>query len=282
MQYKLIRRLLLVLVCQLIIIGVSGCREEKKVSPVSQTEDVLTCSELSLSNEQAIIHKSSVLPLEVPVLYYHSIMFEEGNEVRMPPDQFEAQMAYMKENNYESITLDQLYEAFFKEGLLPAKPFIITFDDGYEDNYTTAFPILERHGFSAVVFMVSSYIDGDGFLSWSQLKELSAHGWEIEGHTVNHPNLSQLDVTSVFNELSQSKELLERGLGIPVNYLAYPYGILSPDIVKAAKDAEYLMAFTTDRGWADLELDEWHLKRVYCFVNMGISEFSRRLNDPDY
>lgn len=282
MQYKLIRRLLLVIVCQMIILGISGCREEQQVRPFSQTEVVLTSSELSLSNEQATIHKSSALPLKVPVLYYHSIMFEEGNEVRMPPDQFEDQMAYMKENNYESITLDQLYEAFFQEGVLAAKPFVITFDDGYEDNYTTAFPILEKHGFTAVVFMVSSYIDGDGFLSWSQLQELSAHGWEIEGHTVNHPYLSQIDKTSVFKELSQSKKLLESRLDKPVNYLAYPYGIFSSDIIQAAKDAGYLMAFTTDRGWADLERDEWHLQRVYCFANMGISEFARRLNDSDY
>lgn len=283
MRYKFMQRLLLIIVCQLIILGISGCREEEKqASPAPQTEAVMTKSEPPPANEQTIIHKSKVQPLEVPVLYYHSVMVEKGNEVRMPPEQFEEQMAYMKENLYESITLDQLYEAFCKNGVLPAKPFVITFDDGYEDNYTTAFPIIEKYGFTAVVFMVSSYIDGDGFLSWSQLKELSDHGWNIEGHTVSHPYLSQLDETNVVNELCRSKEVLEAGLGKPVNYFAYPYGMFDSDIVQAVKDAGYLMAFTTNRGWADLKLDEWHLQRVYCFANMGIGEFSRRLNDPEY
>lgn len=282
MRNKLIRTLLIAVFFQLIILGVSGCREEKQISPAPQSEFAKTDSEPLLLKEPVITYKSAVQPLKVPVLYYHSIMYEEGNEVRMPPDQFEAQMAYMQDNGYESISLDQLYEAFFKKGVLPAKPFVITFDDGYEDNYTTAFPILKKRGFTAAVFMVTSYIDGEGFLSWSQLKELSANGWDIEGHTVRHPYLSQLDEANLFNELNQSKEVLEKGLKTNVSSFAYPYGDFNSDIVQAVKDAGYLLAFTTDRGWADLMLDEWHLQRVYCFANMGINEFSRRLNNPNY
>lgn len=282
MRYKF-RQRLLVIVCLLVILGISGCRgEEKQASKTPPTEAVTAKPEPAPANEQKTMPKSKVQPVEVPVLYYHSVMVEKGNEVRMPPEQFEEQMAYMKENDYESITLDQLYEALFKDGALPAKPFVITFDDGYEDNYTTAFPIVEKYGFTAVVFMVTSYIDGDGFLSWSQLKELSNHGWNIEGHTVSHPYLSQLDATKVVNELCRSKEVLETGLGKSVKYFAYPYGVFDSDIVQAVKDAGYLMAFTTNRGWAGLKLDEWHLQRVYCFANMGSGEFSRRLNDPKY
>jgi len=285
MPKKFIETLCFIFLIQVLVLGISGCGQEKASSPTSQTQaDVIKPS--LPSNEPSNTNTSSSSgiqkPLEVPVLYYHSVMLEKGNEVRMPPVQLEAQMTYMRDRGYESVTLDQLYQAFYKGGVLPAKPFIITFDDGYVDNYEVAFPILKKHGFTATVFMVSSYINGEGFLSWTQLKELLANGWEIEGHTVNHPYLTQRDKATLLNELKSSKELMEKELGQPVSYFAYPYGDLNGDVVQAVKDTGYLMAFTTDRGWADLNLDEWHLQRVYCFADMGMNEFSRRLQDPKY
>lgn len=277
MTKKIIRALFLMALFHVLVLGISGCGEEK--SPTLQTQTpIIDPSETLNPSKSPSVQKA----LAVPVLYYHSVMLEEGNEVRMPPDQFEAQMAYMRDRGYESVTLEQLYRAFYKGETLPTKPFVITFDDGYVDNYTTAFPILKKHGFTASVFMVSGYIDGEGFMSWSQLKELTANGWEIAGHTANHPYLSQIDKKTLFNELISSKELLEKELGQPVNFFAYPYGDVNADIAQAVKDTGYVMAFTTDRGWADLNLDEWHLQRVYCFANMGLDEFSRRLQNPNY
>ncbi|EHQ88020.1 polysaccharide deacetylase family protein [Desulfosporosinus youngiae] len=293
MLKKIIVTLCLIFLIPVLVLGINGCGKEKVSSQTFQAEiETQTETETQAEaivpsvtlNESTNPESSPILqkPVEVPVLYYHSVMLEEGNEVRMPPDQFEAQMAYMREQGYESVTLDQLYQAFYKGGALPAKPFVITFDDGYEDNYTTAFPILKKHGFTAAVFMVSSYINGEGFLSWSQLKELTANGWEIEGHTANHPYLSKMDKAAVLNELKSSKELIEKELGQTVNYIAYPYGDYNANIVQAVKDTGYLMAFTTERGWSNLNLDEWHLQRVYCFANMGLKEFSRRLQNPKY
>ena len=218
----------------------------------------------------------------VPILYYHSVRQEDGNELRMPPDQFEAQMAYLKDKGYNSISLEQLYQATYQGGALPLKPFVITLDDGYLDNYTIAFPILKRHGFTATIFMVTSYIDGEGFMSWSQLKELVANGWEIEGHTENHPHLTKKDPQTVLSELEISKELLENRLGQSVKFFAYPYGDLNANVVQVVKDAGYAMAFTTERGWADGKADAWHVHRIYCFAFMGMNEFARRLQNPNY
>ena len=218
----------------------------------------------------------------LPILYYHSVMWEAGNELRMPPDQFEAQIAYLRDQGYQSITLEQLYEAKYFGGTLPTKPFVITFDDGYVDNYTTAFPVLKKYKFTATVFVVSSYINGEGFMSWPQLKELFANGWEIEGHTANHPYLSKKDAAIVLSELKSSKVLLENGLGHSVDFFAYPYGDFDDSVVLAVKNTGYLMAFTTERGWADYKADDWHIHRVYCFANMGMNEFSRRLKNSNY
>jgi len=285
MHKKTISVLFLIILFQGIVLGISGCGQEKVSRQTPQTQVVIPPPPPSMTLTESSNIKNGVSPQkpqEVPVLYYHSVLLEEGNEVRMPPEQFEAQMIYMRDKGYESVSLKQLYQAFYKGGTLPSKPFAITFDDGYVDNYTIAFPILEKYGFTATVFMVSSYINGEGFLSWSQLKELTAKGWEIEGHTLNHPYLTQMDKASVINELKSSKELLEKGLGQTVDFFAYPYGDFNADVAQAVKDTGYLMAFTTDRGWADLKLDEWHLKRVYCFANMGLNEFFRRLQNPNY
>lgn len=217
-----------------------------------------------------------------PILYYHSVARETGNELRMPPEEFDKQMAYLKDKGYQSVSLRQLYEAAYRGGILPEKSVVITFDDGYEDNYTNAFPILKKYGYTATVFMVTSYIDGEGFLSGSQLKELTAGGWEIESHTVTHPDLTSARAADVADELKSSKEQLENELGKTVNFFAYPYGNFNNNVIQALQDAGYLLAVTTERGWASDEEDAWHVQRVYCYATMGMGEFSRRMENPDY
>lgn len=218
----------------------------------------------------------------VPVLYYHSIKREVNNEVRMPPEQFEEQMAYLQNHGYHCISLNQLYQSLYHKGTLPDKPFVITFDDGYIDNYETAFPILKKHGFVATVFMVSSYVNGEGFLTWLQLKELSSSGWDIGDHTANHPSLTKLNNLSIQNELKRSKDALEKGVGHSVDFFAYPNGDFDDRVVQAVKNTGYLMAFTTLRGWADSKTDSWHVHRVYCYANMGLKEFTHRIQNPNY
>jgi len=281
MQKKIIGALLFIF----LVFGSSGCTGPLS-SPTSQTQ-LTTINPLNETYQEEssnnLSRPSSVQEAQaVPILYYHSVMREAGNEVRMPPDQFEAQMAYLQDKGYHSVSLNQLYQAEYYGGTLPSKPFVITFDDGYVDNHLIAFPVLRKYGFTATVFMVSSYINGEGFMSWPQLKELLANGWEIEGHTVNHPYLSKKDAVTVLSELKSSKELLEEGLGHPVDFFAYPYGDFNDDVVLAVKNSGYVMAFTTERGWADHKADAWHVHRVYCFANMGMNEFSWRLNNPNY
>jgi len=250
--------------------------------PESSNDLSMPLSELS-STSSDVSTSSNLQELQaVPILYYHSVMQEAGNELRMPPEEFEAQMAFLQDKGYQSVSLAQLYQATYKGGTLPEKPFVITFDDGYVDNYTTAFSILEKYGFTATVFMVTSYINGKGFLSWDQLKELVAKGWEIQSHTTSHPYLTKVDSSTVINELQLSKELLEKGLGRPVNYFAYPFGDFNPTVIQALKDTGYWMAVTTERGWANVSADAWQVQRVYCYASMGMDEFSRRMQKPNY
>lgn len=218
----------------------------------------------------------------VPVLYYHSVMVQAGNPLRMPPAQFEEQMSYLASHGYHNITPQQLEQFLTGQGLLPAKPFMITFDDGYTDNYTNALPILQRYKFAALVFMVSSYVDGSGYLSSSQLKGLVAAGWSIGGHTVTHVDLTKLDPSAQEKELRDSQAFLEKITGQPVQYFAYPFGAYNARIIEVLKQDGYRLAFTTERGWAQRGSNPFLIHRVYCYANMGLQEFKRRLENPHY
>ncbi|WP_407307926.1 polysaccharide deacetylase family protein [Desulfosporosinus sp. SB140] len=287
------RKTIGLLVLIVLLFGNYGCSFEKP----SLTQHEVKQHEIEPANSYSVnfpVESSSALSKgsscqeikapspPVPVLYYHSVMREDNNEIRMPPEQFEGQMAYLQSQGYHSISLYQLYESLYHEGTLPAKPFVITFDDGYADNYLTAFPILKKYGFVATIFMVSSFVNGKGFLTWPELKELSENGWDIEDHTLSHPYLTTLNRVSVLKELKTSKEALEKGLGHSVDFFAYPYGDYNDEIVGVVKNTGYVMAFTTLRGWADSKTDTWHVHRVYCYANMGLNEFIHRIRNPKY
>lgn len=218
----------------------------------------------------------------VPVLYYHSVLVQAGNPLRMPPAQFEEQMAYLAGHGYHDITPQQLEKFLQGQGLLPSKPFLITFDDGYTDNYTNALPILRKYGFTALVFMVSSYVDGSGYLSSRQLQGLIAAGWSIGGHTVHHLDLTKLAPAEQAKELEDSKKFLRGITGQPVLYFAYPYGGYNPEVIGQLQKAGYRLAFTTERGWAVRGSDPFLIHRVYCYADMGMKEFKRRIENPNY
>jgi Predicted xylanase/chitin deacetylase len=219
----------------------------------------------------------------IPVLYYHSVMVEPGNELRIPPEQFEAQIRYLFEHSYHVISLDQLYQFYYANGTLPENPVVITFDDGYEDNYINAYPVLKKYGYTATVFAVTNFVSSKGYMSWEQLQELAEKGWQIEGHTINHPYLvkDKLGTAELKRELREAKDILEKRIGCSVRFFAYPYGDYNADVVREVKEAGYLMAFTTERGWANRN-NSMLVHRVYCFANMGIEEFARRLKNPQY
>ncbi|MDR3600041.1 MAG: polysaccharide deacetylase family protein [Desulfosporosinus sp.] len=269
-----------------LLIGLSlpliGCSNLTSGLTNKSTPTVTTTANPVKTTETPSIVKKVDRDISIPILYYHSITSIPKNELCMPPEQFEKEIAYLSQHGYHSVTLNQLYNYFYGNGQLPEKPIVVTFDDGYKDNYTNAFPILKKYNFTATVFVITSNVGHSNNLSWSQLQELTQNGWLVESHTVSHYDLTKLDSKKLAQELNDSKTNIEKQLGTTVDFFAYPSGRFNAKVERAVKGAGYRMAFTTQRGWADRAMDPLAIHRVYCFASMRIAGFGQRVQNPNY
>lgn len=198
----------------------------------------------------------------VIVLHYHAINDFEGKEslISIPQEDFAWQLNYLKNAGYTVVSIEEAFDYLNEGRKLPPKPVTITFDDGYQDNYEHALPLLKEHGYPATIFMVTGEIGGTnswdatkGFqelalLGWEEIRELEENNVTIMPHSVNHLNLTKLAEEDRTKELLKSKEVLEKQLGGRKEYFAYPYGSLNQDVVEAVKAAGYKGAFTSSPG----------------------------------
>lgn len=180
----------------------------------------------------------------VPVLNYHQVNDIHTNPLVMTVADFEYQMKYLKDNGYHTITPDELYDYLTTQKQLPDKPILITFDDGYEDNYTQALPILKKYGHKATLFMIADSIDQPRFLSSKQLLEMQENGFTIETHTYSHRVMTGESISDVKLEIIKSRRILEKLLNKKIKYLAYPGGYNDENIQKAVAEEGIKMAFS--------------------------------------
>src|SRR5262245_17747955 len=170
--------------------------------------------------------------LHVPILMYHYISANPhapADPVRtrlsVPPAQFAQQLAYLHRAGYTTITLDDLVGALHLHATLPSKPVILTFDDGYQDFYINAYPLLRRYGDKATIYIITRKVGTPGYMTWSELRALAASPLiTIAAHTRTHPELPALTAKRSWAELAGSKADLQTRLGISVHHLAYPSG----------------------------------------------------------
>lgn len=203
---------------------------------------------------------------EIPVLGYHEINNKEHSPLALSTTEFDAQMQYLHAAGYTPITPDDLLQ-FLRDGKeLPYKSVLITFDDGYEDNYIDAYPILKKYGIKATIFLISHDIGLPGYLNWQEIHEMSQNHILFEGHTFNHPHLDKIqDDDELKKQLADSKVDLENHLGYKVDYLAYPYGDYNAHVIEKVKEYGYLAAFTVHLGDDTVQDDLFTLHRVPVF-----------------
>ena len=202
---------------------------------------------------------------KILVLNYHQID-NKHNALSIPIDDFDTQMKFLADSGCITITPEELYAGLNGEIELPPKPVLITFDDGYIDNYNNAFPILKKYGLRATIFVIPSFTSVyPNYLTWEQLKEMEENGITIQSHTLTHPKLEELPDDEIRNELINSKSMLEENLGHPVEFLAYPTGTYNLHIAGIAQDVGYKGAFTIKYGIVDKGSNFFALERVPIF-----------------
>ena len=191
---------------------------------------------------------TSAPTLLVPILMYHEIAQppETTSRLAVSPDAFAAQLAYLYDEGFKTVTAAELSTVMADAGQLPDRAVVLTFDDGYEDFHSRAMPLLERYGFTATVFVTTGWVQDAGpsagrrpgrMLSWSQIAEAADAGIEVGAHSCQHPQLDQLPEKLLREELYRSKAQLEDKLGSPVTGLAYPFGYSNARVRQVARDA---------------------------------------------
>lgn len=185
------------------------------------------------------------------ILMYHHIgpLPADADETRhgltTSEDSFALQLKYLKENDYQVMTLAKMYELVALKKL-PEKTVVLTFDDGYDDNYKYALPLLKKHNFHGTFNILTGSIGKPEYMTKDQLKELAAAGNELGGHSISHPDLSKLAAAKLKKEVSESKKTLERISNQPVISFCYPAGKFSEEVVEIIKSTGYKLAVTTN------------------------------------
>lgn len=220
-------------------------------------------------------------PQGVLVLEYHHISDDVGDEgwsYTVPVADFAQQLDYLQAQGYTTISMQDFMRAKKGKQELPEKPLILTFDDGYEDNYTILMPMLEERGMKGTVYMVTNSIGRKGYLTWNQLREMQNRCIELGSHTANHQPLTSLDREKQAEEMKLSKLLMEWN-GLKTIYtLSYPNGAYDDGMPEMLKENEYLTAVTGDGGLNTFKTNPYLLQRTNIpHPRFGMLEFKLRL-----
>ena len=221
------------------------------------------------------------MPAGIPILEYHMVdeaPAEDERVYNVPPEEFREQLDYLQQQGYTTITMLDYAKARKGKFDLPAKPVILTFDDGYEDNYTTVLPLLEERGMKATVFMVTNFIGEPTYLDWDELRAMQVHGIEIGSHTANHQPLTEMTLAESREEVHLSKLLLEWNGIHTVFAFSYPNGKYNSELAQLLQDEDYLAAVTGDAGVNNGHTDPYLLQRINIpHPRFGLVEFRLRL-----
>ena len=246
-----------------------------KYNTKSENKELISLN--TVKNERDLINDNR----GIPVLYYHSVRESADNEVTITPNMLRTQLKYIKDEGYTALTINELKDYILNNSPIPHKSIVITFDDGYMDNYSCAFPILKDLNMIATIFCITSELDGSYYLSKDAIVEMSNYGIDIQSHTVNHPKLDKFTYDEQLIELINSKKTLESITGKKVDSIAYPFGNFNDDSIRAAKDAGYTLGFTTKRGLSDRGDNPLKLDRIYISSKYDMNIFKELLNKTE-
>jgi peptidoglycan/xylan/chitin deacetylase (PgdA/CDA1 family) len=211
----------------------------------------------------------------VPILTYHHVGIPSGSKWRLntvSEKSFEYQMNFLRRHGFHVIGFEELVEGIEEGQQFARNTVVLQFDDGYEDNYQYAFPILKKYSFPAMIFLISDKIGAPGFLTWDQVKEMEKYDIKAGAHTRHHVYLPRVSLAQAKEEIVGSKKVIEDHLGHRIDFFAYPSGGFTPEIKQILRDAGYEAAVTTNRGKDKFNNDLFELKRIH--MNNTDDEYS--------
>lgn len=213
----------------------------------------------------------------LPTLMYHHVQDmdvargKNQQNLTVATATFREQMQYLKSKGYQTVSLNDLI-SFFDQGVsIPQKTILLTFDDGYEDNFLYAFPILKEIGFKATIFTTTGLVNNYDYLNWDQISEMAGYGISFANHTWSHKNVKVEQSTLEMEVKTADTQLSERGYNSP-KVFAYPYGLESTQAIKLLQDLNYQLAFSTRSGSTLCKKQRFDLPRVRI-GNISLSNY---------
>ena len=218
----------------------------------------------------------------VPLLMYHVLNVPPPGapfpELYVRPSDFAGQMAWLARHGYHAVTLDRVYDYWSRGWALPRRPVVVTFDDGYLTDYTVGMRVLLRHHWPGVLNLeVRNMRSPTGMPAW-RVRNLVAAGWEIDAHTITHPDLTTLGAAQLWHEVDGSRRIISREFQVPVDFFCYPDGRYDPAVIAAVKRAGYVGATTTNYGLARPN-GLFTLDRIRIDGTDGVAGFASKLDD---
>jgi len=222
--------------------------------------------------------------MNIIILTYHSI--DSSNSiVSIDEETFVKHLQYLKENNFQVVSLSTAL-GLLKRGKCKGKEVVLTFDDGFENFYTTVYPLLDKFQMPATVFLVTDYCGKDNYwpgqnqsipkmplMNWSMVTELAKLGIDFGAHSCSHPDLTKLTFDDAANEILKSRKIIQERTAQQVNYFAYPYGVSNSKIQQiVGKEFQaglgtFLSPTKIDDGIANLpRVDAYYLKDYFCLL----------------
>jgi peptidoglycan/xylan/chitin deacetylase (PgdA/CDA1 family) len=225
--------------------------------------------------------------IQVPIVMYHYIRVNPipadqlGFNLSVTPASFNQQMDWLQANGYHPIDFDDLRAYFLGQSALPSRPVILTFDDGYKDLYTTAYPVLRAHNFKAVAYLVSGFLGAPNNVTREQVAEMDANGIQIGAHTYSHIDLTRTGNAELTRQLVDSRTDLEHLVGHPVVDFCYPAGRYDSRVIAAVQAAGYETATTTVPGTQHSVADRFTWSRVRVSGGEGLERFAADLSPQE-
>ncbi|BDZ31441.1 polysaccharide deacetylase family protein [Lactiplantibacillus sp. WILCCON 0030] len=261
----------------LLLVLLSGCSSHTTAQKTARSSQSVKKVSQVTTKSDPYAHWQSVKTVKLPILMYHSI--SSGNALKVPATEFKAEMTYLKQHHYRTLTTTEAVYALSHHRIPQSKIVWITLDDSYTDNKTAAWPILKANHQHATINFITGFATHANHLTLADAKQMQAsQAIDFQSHTVRHLDLNSLTYQQQLTEMTASKRWLDQKLHQKTTVICYPAGRANQATVRAAKKAGYRYALSTAPGIATSKQDHYNLTRQRVTPGMSLTTFATLLN----